>query len=92
MLAYEFNSVVNNDAILIPDKYRGLIHSNMRVIVLSEEKEGGKRPVAFSAPRLCGKNAAAHKASDFFALHKLKSFRALISLIDQRHTNTYVIL
>ena len=52
MLAYEFNSVVNNDAILIPEKYRGLIHSNMRVIVLGEEKESSKRPVAFSALRL----------------------------------------
>ena len=52
MHAYEFNSVVNNDAILIPEKYRGLIRSNMRVIVLSEEKERGKNPVAFSALKL----------------------------------------
>jgi len=44
--------VVNDDAIFIPEKYRGLIHSNMRVIVLSKAKEGGNRPVAFAALRL----------------------------------------
>ena len=52
MHTYEFNSVVDNDAILIPKKYRGLIHSNMRVIVLNEEKEVSKKPVTFSALRL----------------------------------------
>ena len=55
MHAYEFNSMVNDDAILIPEKYRGLIHSNMRVIVLSEEEEGRKKPVAFSALKLQSK-------------------------------------
>ena len=52
MYAYEFNSVVDDNAILIPEKYRGLIHSNMRVIVLGEDKEAGKKPVTFSALRL----------------------------------------
>ena len=52
MHAYEFNSVVDNDTILIPEKYRGLIRSNMRIIVLGEEKEADKKPAVFSALRL----------------------------------------
>jgi hypothetical protein len=52
MFAYEFNSVVNDNAILIPEKYRGLISSNMRVIVLGEETGKGKKSVEFSALKL----------------------------------------
>lgn len=52
MLAFEFNSVVNNNTILIPEKYHGLIRSNMRVIVLGEEKTEAQKPIAFSALRL----------------------------------------
>jgi len=52
MLAYEFNSVVNENVIMIPEKYRGLIRSNMRVIVIEKEKMGAKKVPAFSALQL----------------------------------------
>ena len=52
MLAYEFNSVVNENVIMIPEKYRGLIRSNMRVIVIEKEKAEVKKVHAFSALRL----------------------------------------
>ena len=52
MLAYEFNSVVNENVIMIPEKYHGIIRSNMRVIVIEKEQTETKKAHAFSALRL----------------------------------------
>ena len=52
MLAYEFNSIVNENVIMIPEKYHGLIRSDMRVIVIEKELTETKKVSAFSALRL----------------------------------------
>ena len=52
MSAYEFKSVVSNDVMLIPEEYRGLIRSDMRVIVIDDERERGYKKFTFSALQL----------------------------------------
>jgi len=52
MLAYEFNSIVDDNVIMIPEKYCGLIRSNMRVIVIEKTKMESKKVPTFSALQL----------------------------------------
>ena len=57
MIKYEFLAVVDADSerILIPEQYRGLIKSNMRVIVIEESDLPAERTVSFTAMRVATK-------------------------------------
>ena len=54
MIKYEFLAVVdaNSERILIPERYRGLIKSNMKVVVMDESDLPAERTASFTAMRV----------------------------------------
>ena len=52
MLAYEFQTAVNDGIIYIPDEYKNKLSKKVKVILLSEEPVEKKKKAMFKAMKL----------------------------------------